>query len=190
MTTLTDEIHDVEGQILALREKLSKLRAKMAEPVEDYEFEEWNGAVQLSELFGDKRDLLVIHNMGASCAYCTLWADGLNGVLDHLTNRAAVVLITPDAVDTAMKFAESRHWRFHMVSDPSRAFSEKMGYWNVEEKSAFPGVSAFSKGEGGGIVRTGTASFGEFDDFCAVWHLFGLLKDGANGWAPQYRYMG
>ena len=190
MPTLTDEIHEVENQILRLRERLAQLRAKLNEPVEDYEFEEWNGPALLSELFGAKKDLLVIHNMGASCRYCTLWADGLNGFHDHLADRAAVVLVTPDAVDAAMKFAESRHWKFHMVTDESRKFSERMGYWSASEKSAYPGVSAFRKQDDGTIVRTGTASFGEFDDFCAIWHMFSLLQDGVNGWEPQYRYMG
>ena len=34
-----------------------------------------------------KDDLVVIHNMGASCAYCTLWGDGFNGVYEHLANK-------------------------------------------------------------------------------------------------------
>ena len=190
MPTLTDEIHDVENQILNLREKLAQLRAKLEEKVEDYELEEWNGPTVLSELFQEKQDLLVIHNMGAGCRFCTLWADGLNGLYDHLSNRAAVALVTPDEIDSAMQFAEGRHWRFHIVSDPNRTFSERMGYWNPVEKSAYPGVSAFRKLEDGTIIRTGTASFGEHDDFCAIWHLFGLLKDGVNGWEPQYHYMG
>ena len=47
-----------------------------------------------------KRDLIVIHNMGASCPYCTLWADGFNGIYDHLADRAAFVALQPrSAVD-------------------------------------------------------------------------------------------
>src|SRR6516162_6332847 len=33
--------------------------------------------------------LFVIHNMGAGCRNCTLWADGFNGMLRHIENRAA-----------------------------------------------------------------------------------------------------
>ena len=41
--------------------------------------------------------MLLVHNMGKTCAYGTLWADGFVGVLPHLTRRAAVVVMTPDA---------------------------------------------------------------------------------------------
>ena len=30
--------------------------------------------------------------------------------------------------------------------------------------------------------------FGPDDDFCNVWHLFDLLPEGSNGWAPKYEY--
>src|ERR1700730_1027838 len=77
-------------QIAALRDKMRDIRA-VAEPEEvpDYAFTNSNGSLRLSELFGAKPDLIVIHNMGASCPHCTLWADGFNGIHDHLENHAA-----------------------------------------------------------------------------------------------------
>src|SRR5262249_52114129 len=61
-------------EIVALRKKMRELQ-KSVEPqeVEDYELASTAGPVRLSELFGDKDYLFVIHNMGASCPYCTLW---------------------------------------------------------------------------------------------------------------------
>lgn len=60
-------------QIAALRDKMREARAA-AEPeeVRDYVFTNFDGSVHLSELFGDKPNLIVIHNMGSSCPYCTL----------------------------------------------------------------------------------------------------------------------
>lgn len=40
----------------------------------------------------------------------------------------------------------------------------------------------------GSIVRTGRASFGPGDPFCAAWHLFDLLAGGAKGWSPKFSY--
>ena len=80
-------------QIAELREKMRETQASVEpEEVADYDFATPQGTVSLSALFGDKPDLIVIHNMGASCAYCTLWADGFNGVYDHLANRAGFVV--------------------------------------------------------------------------------------------------
>ena len=61
-------------QIRELREEMRVVqRAIEPEPVEDYTFRRAGGTVKLSELFRSKDTLFVIHNMGASCPYCTLW---------------------------------------------------------------------------------------------------------------------
>ena len=93
------EIEALEKQVGELRQKLTTLKREVArEEVEDHELKGPGGApVKLSELFGDKRDMLVVHNMGKSCPYCTLWADGLNGLVDHLEDRAAFVVVSPDS---------------------------------------------------------------------------------------------
>ena len=111
-------------QLNAYRAQINELRGKMrslqsgieSEQVDDYVFSTPEGDVRLSELFGEQDALFVIHNMGAACVYCTLWADGFNGIIDHLENRAAFVLSSPDAPDAQRKFADSRGWRFRMVS--------------------------------------------------------------------------
>jgi predicted dithiol-disulfide oxidoreductase (DUF899 family) len=93
--------------LLALHEEIRDLQKVVEpQPVDDYLFEGWNGPVRLSELFGGKRDLFVIHNMGTTCRYCTMWADGFNGVYDHLADRAAFVLATPDTPDVQRQFAK------------------------------------------------------------------------------------
>ena len=116
-------------QIAGLRDKMREARAA-AEPEEvpDYVFTNTSGSVRLSELFGDKPDLIVIHNMGATCPHCTLWADGFNGIYDHLASRATFVLSSPDTPNTQKTFAASRGWRFPMVSHNGTTFAADMGY--------------------------------------------------------------
>jgi predicted dithiol-disulfide oxidoreductase (DUF899 family) len=183
------------AQIAALRDDMRKLQAAV-EPqrVEDYVLAGWNGPVRLSALFGDKQDLILIHNMGVGCTSCTMWADGLNGVYDHLAARAAFVVASPNPVAVQKSFAASRGWRFPMISyegstlaedlgyraggDP---FDEKLGGWN-------PGVS-FLRRDANGIVRLSDTEFGPGDDFCIVYHLFDLGPAADNlNWSPSYRY--
>ncbi len=85
-------------QIAGLRDKMREAQAA-AEPEEvpDYVFTNTSGSVRLSELFGGKPDLIVIHNMGATCPHCTLWADGFNGIYDHLANRGTPKRRLPQA---------------------------------------------------------------------------------------------
>jgi hypothetical protein len=50
----------------------------------------------LGKMKGHYKDLILVHNMGQSCRYCTMWADGFNGIHPHLANRAAFALVWPD----------------------------------------------------------------------------------------------
>jgi predicted dithiol-disulfide oxidoreductase (DUF899 family) len=184
---------DTSAKLAEHRRRIAELREEMRAlqqaiepaPVADYQLATSDGPMKLSALFGDKKDLIVIHNMGAGCRYCTLWADGFNGVLPHLENRAAFVLSTPDAPENQRRFAEQRGWRFRMVSHQGTSFAADMGY--ASEGGWLPGVSVFAK-RNGDVVRVADQRLGPGDDFCSVWHFFNMIPEGAGGWEPQYRY--
>lgn len=182
-------IDGTEVQIGELQKKLAGLRARRPrDPVKDYEFRDWNDApVRLSQLFGKQRDLIVVHNMGVSCNYCTLWADGFVGLQPHLESRAALVVISPDPVDVQRSFARSRGWTFRMVSARGTPFLADMGFTDGAG-DPMPGTSTFQRQDDGAIVRIQRAEFGPGDQFCAAWHLFDLLADGVGDWQPQLRY--
>jgi len=185
---------DTSELLAAYRRQIADLRQKMreaqaaAEPeeVRDYEFATSHGVAHLSALFGDKPDLIVIHNMGASCPYCTLWADGYNGIYDHLSSRAAFVVSSPDHPDVQKKFAAGRGWRFPMVSHANTTFAADMGFRSPTD-GWLPGVTAFRRDQSR-ILRVSDAGCAPGDDFCTLWHLFVLLPDGAAEWKPKYQY--
>ena len=154
--------------------------------VKNYEFLSFNNKkVKLSELFGNKKDLILIHNMGTSCIYCTMWADGFTGALNHMENRAAFVVVSNDKSDVQKKFHKSRNWNFKMVSASQNSFTKDMGMGTVQ--NPMPGVSTFYRKDGK-IYRVAKDKFGPGDKYCIPWHFFDLLKDGANNWEPKYRY--
>ncbi len=176
------------------REEIAALRRKMretqeaAEPeaVRDYEFATPGKTVLLSALFGDKDELFVIHNMGSKCPYCTLWADGYNGIYHHLANRAGFVVASPDAPALQQRFAASRGWRFPMVSHQGTSFAADMGY-RAADGGWLPGISVLRR-EHGRILRVSDTGFSPGDDFCALWHIFDLLPAGAGDWQPKFTY--
>ncbi len=159
------------------------------EVIEDYTLQNSDGIIKLSALFGDKPDLLLIHNMGKRCSYCTLWADGFIGLYPHLSDRAAFVLTSPDDVATQIEFATSRDWPFPLASVKDSPLPKDLGF-EPEPGKHWPGFSALHRQEDGTIIRTGRTHFGPGDDFCAVWPMLDLLKDGPNGWEPKYAYGG
>ena len=184
---------DASEKLAHYRQQIADLRGKMRElqqsiepeEVNDYEFSTTEGKVRLSELFGDKEYLFVIHNMGAGCRYCTLWADGFNGILPHIESRAAFVVASPDDPAAQQKFSTARGWHFRMVSYCDTGFARDMGYRS--DDGWLPAVSVFRK-RGQKIYRVSDTSFQPGDNFCAIWHFFELLPEGASDWQPQYKY--
>lgn len=160
---------------------------RLKEEVEDYAFRAWNNKdVMLSSLFGRNEDLILIHNMGRGCPYCTMWADGFNGVIDHLEDRASFVVVSPDSPKIQKAFARRRHWKFKMLSSQRTAFNKDMGF--EKDGWAMPGVSAFHKDKRGKIFRVSKDKFGPHDEYCIVYHFFDLLPKGTGGWQPRFNY--
>ncbi len=185
----SEKIAQYRGQIAELRKQMRAAQAAIEpEDVPDYAFARADGGTtKLSDLFGGKDTLFVIHNMGASCVYCTLWADGFNGVYEHLASRAGFALSSPDTPEQQHKFAASRGWKFPIISYQGTSFGEDMGY-RVDGR-ARPGVSVFKR-QGGKLVRVADTGFSPGDDFCNVWHFFDLLPEGRADWQPKCKYAG
>lgn len=184
------ELERLEQDVREAKARLTAaMRALPPEPVRDYTLRmAGSGAsVQVSQLFGGSRDLLIVHNMGRKCSYCTLWADGFSALYKHLANRCPFVLTTPDEPEVAGAFASSRGWTFPVASHAGTTFAADLGY-NPAPGDFDPGISGLRRLDDGGIVRTGTRRLGPGDDFCSVWPMFDLLEGGANGWAPKFAY--
>lgn len=188
-TEIDRQVEELEERIMESKRQLAELRRQRTpEEVGDYTFQGAGGReVKLSSLFDDRDELILVHNMGRDCVYCTMWADGFTGLLPHLTSRAAFVVTSPDEPVAQEEFKRSRGWNFPLYSAHGTSFIADMGFDN-EGEGLMPGVSVFSKDETGRIFRVSRATFGPGDDFCAVWHFFDLLPRGVDGWEPRFSY--
>jgi predicted dithiol-disulfide oxidoreductase (DUF899 family) len=190
MKTKTDEqVDELEYQLQDIKQKLAELRRQRPrEEIRDYRLLDSVGReASLSSLFGDQSSLILVHNMGRNCSYCTMWADGFNGLLPHLESRAAFALTSPDKPEAQKEFVQARGWNFPVYSTAGTSFTADMGF-DDEKEGLMPGVSVFTKETGGKIYRVSRAEFGPCDNFCAVWHLFDLLPEGIDGWEPRLSY--
>jgi predicted dithiol-disulfide oxidoreductase (DUF899 family) len=174
----------LRARIAALRQEMRQVQDSVTpQPVADYTFATPDGRVSLSSLFGAHDSLFVVHNMGAGCSYCTLWADGYNGVYRQLSARAAFVVSSPDDPESQRRLARARGWQFPMVSHQGTSFAADMGYVDADGHCT-PGISVFQRRDGR-IVRVSDAGAEPLDDFCVAWHLLALLPGGAADWRPD-----
>lgn len=185
---LYKQIDALQMEIEQKRKSILKLRSEMQlEPIADYALKDWNGNdVQLSSLLDERDELLVIHNMGKRCLYCTLWADGFNGSVLPISDRMPFVVVSPDAPNVQKEFAESRGWKFPMLSGHGTTFIKDLGF-EKKPNEFWPGASALIRKEGK-IYRTAYDHFGPGDPYCSVWHLFDLFPNGASDWEPKSVY--
>ncbi|HYM20008.1 MAG TPA: DUF899 family protein [Candidatus Kapabacteria bacterium] len=190
MNSSEQGLKDIFDEITKLRARAAELRRTMgSSEVSNYTLTGTSGEkVTLSDMFGSKDELIVIHNMGRSCRYCTLWADGINGFTKHFESRAAFALTSPDDYETMRRFGMERGWMFKMYSTEGTSFKRDLGFED-EQGEPQPGVSVFKKSADGKILQTTKDYFGPGDDYCPIWHFFDLLPSSSDSWEPQYHYI-
>ncbi len=174
---------------LEIMEKAQKLAAlRKAEPgveIPDYKFKTLDAETTLSALFAGRDRLLVIHNMGQGCRYCTLWADGINGILRHLEDAMSVVLVSKDPPEVQRRLAQDRSWRFRMASHGGEDYIREQSVTSGERN--YPGAVVYER-RNGKIVRRGRAAFGPGDLYSPFWHLIALGGMSESDFTPQFHY--
>jgi predicted dithiol-disulfide oxidoreductase (DUF899 family) len=179
-------IEALEKRIFDLTRQLHALyRAAPGAAVPDYTFDTLDGQVTLLDLFGERQRLMMIHNMGQGCRYCTLWADGFNGFVPHLESTLALVLVSRDAPALQRQFANSRGWRYRLASHAGGAYIREQ---TVQAGATnMPGAVVYERRDGQ-IFRRASCVFGPGDQYCSMWNLLGLAGLGEADWTPQFNY--
>lgn len=185
--TTAEMIEALEKEIEEKKKELVELRKSVpATTVQDYSLVTPEGTtVLLSELFGEFDEMLLIHNMGTGCAYCTLWADGFNDFYPYFRTKCAFVLASPDPVHRMAQFAASREWQYPVVSIHDTSLTKDFNF-TMGEEATWPGVTALKKQPDGTMTRHAQAFFGPGDDYCSIWGLMALLPSGVGDWEPNY----
>lgn len=181
-----DEIQKLENEIYKLHQKLDEARRNSRpQKIKNYILQTVEGKVTLLDLFGDKGQLIAIHNMGQGCRYCTLWADGINGFVPHLEDRFALVLLSKDPPELQRRFANSRRWNFRMASHGGGEYIQEQDVLPGRDNS--PGVVCYER-KGDEIFKKNSSVFGPGDSFCGLWSLLSLAGYNEETWTPQYNY--
>jgi predicted dithiol-disulfide oxidoreductase (DUF899 family) len=186
-----------EKEFTRMRDALSAKRralpwVKIDKP---YRFEGVEGALNLSDLFGPRRQLIVYHFMFAPewekpCKSCSFWADGFNGVVAHLAQRdTAILAVSRAPLEKLQARRRQMGWTFPWVSSGESDFNYDFSVsfrnedlksgtatYNYEPKQGsmteLPGISAFVK-----------------DDDGAVYHTYSSFARGLDLMNPAYNYL-
>ena len=180
------EIEALEAQIYELNMKLQAMhKSFVGDEVPNYTFTTPEGEISLRAMFGEHQRLLLIHNMGQGCRYCTLWADGFNGLLPHLENALSVVLVSKDPPEIQRRMANARGWRFRLASHAGGDYIREQSV--VKDADNMPGAVVYER-DGDTLWRKNVCAFGPGDLYCSAWSLLSLAGLGAADWTPQFSY--
>lgn len=172
------------------------------EILEDYVFESSNGAVRLSQLFGDK-DTLVIYSMMCgpqrerACPMCTAMLTSWEGTARNLRERVALAVTSRSPIERLLDFKKERGWQnLQIYSDIKGDYTRS--YVSADDGDV-PGLSVFTRGDGtvrhfwsgemsGEMADPGQDPRGA-PDLDPLWTILDLTPEGrGTTWYPKLEY--
>jgi predicted dithiol-disulfide oxidoreductase (DUF899 family) len=209
-----EELRLAEIALTEQRERVAALRRQLppGAVVDDYVFDDGPrslGAgdtpvrrIRLSELFsGTDRSLIVYHLMfgktqTSPCPMCTMWIDGYNAVVDHVTRNVDFVAAAAADVPTLRAHARSRGWdklRLLSCGDSTFKYDLRSEDQDGEQDST---ISVFTRDADGTLRHFYTGHPWLADDFnergidllTPVWNLLDLTPQGRGDWYPSLEY--
>jgi predicted dithiol-disulfide oxidoreductase (DUF899 family) len=192
-----------EKEFTKARDALSRERRELpwVRVEKQYAFDGPNGKETLSDLFAQRRQLIVQHFMfdpswDAACKSCSFWADGYDGFFVHLDQRdVAFVAISRAPLVKLEAFKKRMGWSFKWVSSIGNDFNhdyqvsetpqEKAkgeAYYNYRIGKPFsserPGISVFYRDDEGAIFHTYSCYARGLDMLNAAYHYLDLTPKG------------
>jgi predicted dithiol-disulfide oxidoreductase (DUF899 family) len=164
-------------------DELAKARRELPwVEIEDYELTAEDGRVRLSELFGDKSQLVVYHFMfGADwdkpCPSCSFWADHFDGTRAHLARRdTAFVVISRAPIDKLAAWKPRARWRFPWISSAGTSFNDDFHATSSDGREQ-PVMSVFTKNDAG-VFHTYSASARGLEAMNNTYSILDLVPKG------------
>lgn len=212
-TAAREELRIAEGELIAQRERVAALRRSLPRgaTVEDYVFTEGprdldagdeGTEVRLSELFsGPDRSVVMLQLMygkaqTSPCPMCSMWLDGLNGVVDHLQQRVDFVVVAAADLPSLRAHARDRGWdNLRLLSAEGNTFKYDSGSED-EDGNQGSTFSVFGRDPDGTLFHSysnhpqwsDTEYQRGLDLMSPVWNVFDLTPQGRGDWYASLTY--
>ena len=186
-----------EKKLTHLREKVAEERRALPwEKVEkEYVFETSNGRETLSDLFGDKSQLVIYQFMfapswGEGCEHCSFWADHYDGMLPHLGQRdVSFAVVSRATLDKIEQFRKRMGWHFKWVSsgqtDYNYDYQASFRPEDIKRKEVFYNYQTVPMNM---TDREGISVFYK-DGKGAIFHTYSTYARGIDAVNPTYQFL-
>ena len=199
-----------EKELTRLRDQITHERRALpwVRIEENYVFETTSGQRSLSDLFENRRQLMVQHFMlgpgwKQGCPSCSFMADHMDGMLVHLENRDITVIAVARApMAEITPFQERMGWKFKWVSSHDSNFNHDFGVSFTEQEQASgavnynygmrafpseeaPGISVFYKDDSGEVFHTYSTYGRGVEAMMGTYQLIDLTPNGRNEQSPM-----
>jgi predicted dithiol-disulfide oxidoreductase (DUF899 family) len=208
-----EELRLAEIELMQHREKVAGLRRALplGPPLPDYQFlegptdlyagDEVTRTVKLSDLFTSGRSLAIYHLMYGKkqsnpCPMCTMWIDGVNGVVQHLKQNMDFAVVAAADPKALRDHARARGWsNIRLLSAGSNSFKYDLGSEDAEG-SQDSAISVFTKDADNKVRHFYTAHprMGPeikergIDLLTPVWNFLDLTPQGRGEWYASLSY--
>ena len=126
---------------------------------------------------------------------CTLWADGYDGVVPHLSQNVNFAVVVAGDVGTFRAYARERGWRnVRILSSGGSTLKPDLGFESPDGQQ-LPGVSVFVRDADGSVRHTysGSAVMGDgqyrgMDFLSPLWNFLDLTPGGRGDFMPRRSY--
>ena len=211
-----EDLRRAEIELMEHEERIAAQRRRLppGPEVENYVFEEGPSdldagdapvrKVTLADLFSSPdRSLIVYHLMygkaqTSPCPMCTMWIDGFNGIVDHLTQNADFVIVAAADLPALRAHARNRGWdRLRLLSAGSNTFKYDLNSED-EEGNQDSTVSVFTSDPDGTVRHFYTVHpwmapdvrERGIDRLTPTWNLLDLVPQGRGNWYSALNYSG
>jgi predicted dithiol-disulfide oxidoreductase (DUF899 family) len=176
-----------EKEFTRLRDELSQQRRDLPwERVEKrYAFDGPNGKESLSDLFGDRSQLIVFHFMfdpdwDAGCKSCSFWADNFDPMVIHLAQRdVGFVAISRAPYAKIAAYKKRMGWDFKWLSSFDSDFNYDYYVSFTPTQIASAGFYNYATAKPWGADATGLSVFCR-DESRALYHTYSCYSRGVD----------
>jgi len=192
------DILQQEKALTLARDALTEARMKMPrlKVNQDYQFETADGLKSLSELFAGRSQLIVQHFMFAAdwkegCPSCSFWADGYNGIQEHLNARdISMVVVSSAPVQTLQDYRKKMGWSFEWVSASNSTFNRDFAVSFTPAELAQDSAENYNFGTSrfNGPEAPGISVF-QKDADDTIYHTYATYGRGLDVFNPAYQLM-
>jgi predicted dithiol-disulfide oxidoreductase (DUF899 family) len=148
-----DELLRAEIELSRQTERVAALRRRLppgGELPTDYPFDDEGGEVRLSELFGERRALVLYSfmygpDMEQPCPMCTSFLDALDAQAHHLTQIVALAVTARSPIHRIRAFARTRPWNRLRLLSCARSAYQRDYHGESETGAQMPMLNVFTR---------------------------------------------